>query len=149
MLIEGKTKDNSSNSSFKFELEQSVQLPDNCVCYIDDIIIRHSRHTIEDYYNKLYIRKFNSNGNQTDRIIISPTQNHTGATLAGGLDSAYGSGAYTSTYNERRGTITIVNSQSGVTFIRLPDADLSNNFRAHGQEQHMTRPIHIPSMKYR
>ena len=27
-----KTKDSRSNSEFKFELKQSIQLPDNCVC---------------------------------------------------------------------------------------------------------------------
>ena len=34
-----KTKDSVSNSHFKYELVESLQLPDNTVCYVDDVII--------------------------------------------------------------------------------------------------------------
>jgi hypothetical protein len=95
-------------------------------------VTSHSWYTIEGYNNKLYTRQLNFNGSRTGRIIVFPTQNHTGATLAvaikSGLDSAYGSGTYTYTYNERKGAITIANSQSGGTFMILPDEDVSNNF---------------------
>ena len=47
-----KTKDSKINSKFKFELKQSMQLPDNCVCYIDDIVIPHTWYSIEDFNNK-------------------------------------------------------------------------------------------------
>ena len=37
-----KTKGSASNSQCKFELSESISLPNNCVCYIDDVIIPHS-----------------------------------------------------------------------------------------------------------
>lgn len=66
-----KTKDSQSNSNFKFELKQSIQLPESCVCYIDDIIISHSSYTIEPINNKLYIREYDSTvGLLTDDRIL-------------------------------------------------------------------------------
>ena len=34
-----KTNDSVSNSDFRFELKEALDLPDNTVCYIDDILI--------------------------------------------------------------------------------------------------------------
>ena len=50
-----KTNDSVSNSDFKFELKEAPDLPDNTVCYIDDICIPHTWYTIEDYNNKVHI----------------------------------------------------------------------------------------------
>ena len=50
-----KTSDSVSNSDFKVELKEALDLPENTVCYIDDISIPHSWYTIEDYNNTLYI----------------------------------------------------------------------------------------------
>ena len=50
-----KTNDSASNSDFKFELKEALDLPDNSVCYIVDICIPHSWYTLEDYNNTLYI----------------------------------------------------------------------------------------------
>ena len=36
-----KTSDTISNSHFKFEIKEGLDLPDNTVCYIDDISIPH------------------------------------------------------------------------------------------------------------
>ena len=46
-----KTKDSVSNSDFEFEIE-ALDLPDNTMCYIDDIPIPHSWYSIEDFNNK-------------------------------------------------------------------------------------------------
>ena len=48
-----KTNDSVSNSDFKFELKEQIEIPDDTVCYIDDISIPHSFYTIEDYNNKI------------------------------------------------------------------------------------------------
>ena len=40
---------------FKFELKETLYLPDNTVCYIDDICIPHTWYTAEDFNNTLYI----------------------------------------------------------------------------------------------
>ena len=43
-----KTKDSKSNSDFKYEPVESIQLPDTCVCVIDDVIIQRIM-----YFSKL------------------------------------------------------------------------------------------------
>ena len=48
-----KTSDSISNSDFKFEIKEALDLPGNTVCYIDDISIPHTWYTIENYDNQL------------------------------------------------------------------------------------------------
>ena len=50
-----RTNDSVSNSDFKFEFKEALDLPDNTVCYVDDICIPHTWRTIESYNNKFYI----------------------------------------------------------------------------------------------
>ena len=51
-----KSNGSVSNSDFKFELKEGLYLPDNTVCYIDDISIPHTWYTIEGHLNNtLYI----------------------------------------------------------------------------------------------
>lgn len=123
-----KNKSSNSNSDFKFQLSQTVQLPDNAICFVDDIIIPHSWYSIEDYNNKMYVRQLNLNGTVDDRILTIPTQNHTGQTLAAAiksqLQSAFGSGMYNAVYNERKGTITITEATANVTFMIFTDDEL-------------------------
>ena len=47
--------DSESNTGLKFELHQALDLPDNTVCYADDISIPHTWRTIESHNNKFYI----------------------------------------------------------------------------------------------
>ena len=42
-----KTNDSVSNSDFKFELKEALDLGENTVCHIDDISIPHSWYTVE------------------------------------------------------------------------------------------------------
>ena len=49
-----KTSGSISNSAFTFELKESLDLPENTVCYIDDISIPRSWYTIENY-STLYL----------------------------------------------------------------------------------------------
>ena len=120
-----KTKNSNSNSDFKFQLSQTVQLPDNCVCFFDDIIVPHSWWSIENYNNRLYIRQLDIGGSADDRIITIPSQKHTGASLElaikAGLEAAFGAGTYHAVYNERKGTITITTSQATTTFMIVTD----------------------------
>ena len=37
-----KNNDSESNSDFNFELKESLDLPDNTVCYVDGICIPHT-----------------------------------------------------------------------------------------------------------
>ena len=51
-----KNKSSNSNSDYKFQLSQTVQLLDNAICFVDGIIIPHSWYIIEDYNNTMYVR---------------------------------------------------------------------------------------------
>ena len=42
-----KTKDSESNSDLKYELIASIQLPDKCVAFIDDVVLHVSWYNIE------------------------------------------------------------------------------------------------------
>ena len=55
-----KINDSVSNSDFKFEVKEALDLPDNTVCYIDDTSIPHTWYTVEEYNNQLYIASTNS-----------------------------------------------------------------------------------------
>ena len=63
------TQDSSSNSHFKYELVESLQLPDKTGCFVDDVIIPHSYFNVSDN-DALYIRRFDDNLNSAvDNII--------------------------------------------------------------------------------
>ena len=51
-----KTPDSKNDSDFFVELPNTVNIPDNCVCYIDDIVIPMSWNTVDARNNKLYVR---------------------------------------------------------------------------------------------
>ena len=76
-----KTSNSISNSDFKFELKETLDLPDNTVCYIDDISIPHSWWSIENN-NKLYVE---TQSNYT--ILVVPSGNYTGVSLASALQT--------------------------------------------------------------
>ena len=48
-------RDSNSDSDFKFESKEALDLPDNTVCYIDDTSIPHTWRTIEPHNNEFYI----------------------------------------------------------------------------------------------
>ena len=53
-----KTQDSKSNSDFKYDLLESVQLPDKCVCFIDDIIIPVRWYNTDENDKYIYVRRF-------------------------------------------------------------------------------------------
>ena len=115
-----KTNDSVSNSDFKFELKEALDLPDNTVCYIDDISIPHSWYSIEDFNNKLYIKRIygdEANPQTTGTILTIPVGNYNTTRLASTLqtllrarydgDINFPDDAMTCTYENSRGTIKI------------------------------------------
>ena len=108
-----KTSDSNRNSDFKFELQEQIDVPDNTVCYIDDISIPHSWYTVEDYNNRLYIEHENTSTGVDDYIvIIIPPGNYNGVNLAAEMQKAIKERfpEINCVYNAGRGTITISNS---------------------------------------
>ena len=53
-----KTRDSKSSSDFKYELAESIELPDKCVCYVDDVIIPVSWYNIDENSKNMYVRRF-------------------------------------------------------------------------------------------
>jgi len=107
-----KTKDSKSNSEFKYELAESVELPDKCVCFVDDVIIPVSWYNIDENSKNIYVRRYQDLSNtKTDRIVPIEVNNHTADTLTdavqNALNTAFGGGVFTVTYDARKLKITI------------------------------------------
>ena len=119
----------SSNSDFKFTIHQSIDLPDNTFCYIDDVQIPHTWYSIEDYNNKIYFQQDNI-GVITNKILVLTIQNHTGTNLATNiqnlLNTEFGGGSYVVTYNSNKGTITITSQDAGRLFQMFTDDELQS-----------------------
>ena len=88
-----KTNDSVGNSDFKFELKEGLDLPDNTVCYIDDISIPHTWYTIEENLNNtLYIITTQIDPGTTPTwyhtlALEIPSGNYTGSSLAMALQT--------------------------------------------------------------
>ena len=97
-----KTSYSYSDAQFKFELKESFQLPDKCVCFVDDVVIPHSWYNVEENSKYLYVRRYQDLSNTTtDHIIALEVQNHTFDSLKNALqaslDAAFGSNLFTVT----------------------------------------------------
>ena len=105
-----KTNDRISDSDFKLEIKEALDLGDNTVCYIDDISIPHTWYTIEFYNNQLYIET-TSNSIANGSIIILPNGNYTAsslaATLTPPLQARFPEICFSCNYNNNVGTIKI------------------------------------------
>ena len=83
-----KTSNSKSNSEFHIQLFESIELPDGCVAYIDDITIAHSWYVIEENVNDkiyLYVREKTPDIDNTHAvytIVTLPSKNYNGASLA-------------------------------------------------------------------
>ena len=56
-----KTIGSSSNTDFDFEKTENIDLPSNCVCYFDDIVIPHRWWNVDVNINYLYVRRLIKN----------------------------------------------------------------------------------------
>ena len=97
-----KRRDSKSTSNFKIDLPQTLKLPDNCVCYIDDVSIPRTFYTVETGVNdKLYFRLQLTNGSAYfDHIITLASKDYNGVQFAAEIQSkiqAITGGAATST----------------------------------------------------
>ena len=104
-----KTRDSISNSNFKYELPQTMYMPDNTVFYVDDVAIPHSWTTVESFNDKLYFRVIGQAVNPTDHIISLDQQLYNGQTLATELAAKINALGYTSTvtYNASKQQISV------------------------------------------
>jgi hypothetical protein len=109
--------DSKSTSDFKIDLPQTLKLPDNCVCYIDDVSIPRTWYTVESNVNdKLYFRlQFANGGAYYDYIITLDSREYTGNQFATEIQSkitAVTSGAATTAVYDaptRKMSVAVVN----------------------------------------
>jgi len=81
--------DSKSTSDFKIDLPQTLKLPNNCVCYIDDVSIPRVWYTVESGVNdKLYFRLQLANGGAYyDYIITLDSRDYNGSQFAAEIQS--------------------------------------------------------------
>ena len=120
----------SSNSHFKYELVESLQLPDNTVCFIGDVIIPHNYFNVDGKFNRLYVRQYNDlNSTVLDIAIVISSTNHTISTLVEGIQSAlnlsFGAHNLTVTFDSRKLSLTI-SENTGKTVKLFTDQELQS-----------------------
>ena len=120
-----KNNDSESNSDFKFELKEPLDLPDNTVCYVDDICIPHTWSTIESHNNKFYwILRTGVINEDTTRtynwlpyVLILADGNYNGYNLASGIQDLVNADEINFTfevvYNTATGSIKIEETFEG------------------------------------
>ena len=120
-----RTRDSNSDSDFKCELKEALDLPDNTVCYVGDISIPHTWRTIEYHNNKFYIifkmkylNGFEMAYKYDPSILTLPEGNYTGANLAAGTQDLLNGFAVTFNvevvYQPARGTVSIEAKSEGM-----------------------------------
>ena len=85
-----KTLDSLSDSNFWIELPRTLNVPYDCVCYIDDIVLPVSWSTVDARNNKLYLDTDLTDKTNRYRVLTLPSQNYVGATLAAALQTELG-----------------------------------------------------------
>ena len=99
------TKDSTSNSDFKHELESMI-LPDEYVAFVDDVILPVSWYNIDESNQNIYVRRMQylETAHFADRIVSLEVSNHTTDTLTDAvqdaLNTAFGTGVFTVSYDE-------------------------------------------------
>jgi hypothetical protein len=76
-----KTSDSNSDSDFYVELPRAMNIPDKCVCYIDDVVIPVSWTMIDERNNMLYLG-IRINGVLSRETVIFDSGNYNGVSFA-------------------------------------------------------------------
>jgi hypothetical protein len=85
-----KTSDSVSDSDFYVELPLSINIPDKCICYIDDIVLPVSWTMIDSRNNYVYLGlRFGTTIHEL-RVLI-PNGNYNGITFSNALQTVINS----------------------------------------------------------
>ncbi len=84
------TDDSNSDSDFVIELPMSVNIPDKCICYIDDIVMPVSWTMIDSRNNLLYIG-YRIGDVIHEETVEKPSGNYNGNTFSKVLETAMNS----------------------------------------------------------
>ena len=121
-----KTPDSRNDSDFFVELPSTVNIPDNCVCYIDDIVIPMSWNTVDARNNKLYVRIDYVLGTTRHAFFLLelPIKNYSNAQYAAALQVSLNAAAFASpsvnfTVTVDADNILTITQVDGFEFIKL------------------------------
>ena len=133
-----KTADSRSDSDCFVELPNTVNIPDNCVCYIDDIVIPVSWNTVDARNNQLYVRidyLVGVRDHHFNEILTVPIRNYSGPTFAVALETTLNNAFFTSpntkftvTWSIADNTLTMaqIDNWDKVIITIVSDADISS-----------------------
>ena len=103
--------DSKSTSDFKIDLPQTLKLPENCVCYIDDVSIPRCWYVVETGVNDtLYVRlQYSTGGILSDHIITLNSKNYNGAQFASELQAKLQviNNSFTCLYDNQSMTVSV------------------------------------------
>ena len=120
-----------SNSDFKFEIKEALDLPENTVCYVDVISIPHSWCTIEHCKIRFYMENTQEDLSLSASVLSLPSGNYNASNLASTLQSVlqatFPNENYTCIYNTARGSITISSIRSFKIYTDDQVVEMTNN----------------------
>jgi hypothetical protein len=124
-----KTADSVSDSNFKFEISQSLTLPRNATCYVDDITVPVSWYNVNENCFNLYMRLA---GRSVNWIVIGlPFGQYNGATLSNFLNGYFNrqvpDKGMTSSYNISTSQLAIGTTAGDVAFQIFTDKEVATN----------------------
>ena len=122
-----KTSDSKSDSEFKFELAQSLTMPRNATCFIDDITIPHTWYNVNENCCNLYLWLA---GKSVNWIVITlPFAQYNGATLSNFLNGYFNrqvpDKGMTSSYDVNLSKLSIGTAADDVAFKIFTDLEVS------------------------
>ena len=82
-----KTSDSKSNSDFRVEIPESFETPDNCVFYVDDVVLPVCFGTINKYNNKVYFDIRDGGGVIREYIATLPNGNYSAVSFMNKLQT--------------------------------------------------------------
>lgn len=148
-----KTLNSRSNTDFEIELNETLDLPDKCICYIDDLVIPCSWYNCDTTNNKIYFRKITGtspNEVYNDKVIELTIGQYNADQIATEIQSqlraAYPQAQpWTCSYSTTKGTLSINSVDSSVRFQVLTDVDIKTklNNTWSGPSYNITNPNSI------
>ena len=129
-----KTSGSKSSSDFYIDLPENISLPNETVCFVDNVVIPNSWKTVDAYNNKLYVKRTATGGSgaiDTFKIISLSENNYSPTTLKTELQTQLnnefvGTDA-TVTYDQVLLRFNIDTNLSNVTIRFFTDNELINS----------------------
>jgi hypothetical protein len=111
-----KANDSRNDSDFIIDLPRTLNVPPNCVCFLDDFVIPVSWSTIDARNNRLYLHILTT-GDVQYKILTLPSQNYSGIEFADALKS--GLNAITEPFLGCRFDVFYLRAQNKLTITQI------------------------------